>query len=322
MARTYARLLRQRPDCELKAVVGNSVEKTAAFAAEFGVRSYTGGDCAAMYRDNQDLDCTIITTPEWVRIPPVRAAVEARQHILLEKPFATSLTDVTALTDLLQGYQRAFGICHVLRWSPRFVAAKRVIDEGKIGDVRHIYARRHSNNQRVKRVLGRTPLEFWLAPHDIDLMRWMTGSEVVSVHATSRHRLSSADDYLIAQLKFANGVDAVLEISWCSPPLSSSTRSATFEVWGTAGHVAVDDAEMNVKVFEAANAVTAPDTYEDFEIRGLYHGIFANMIDAFVSHAAAGTMATTALADGVATVIACDMIGRSARSGQIVTRVE
>ena len=122
-----------------------------------------------------------------------------------------------------------FEICHVLRHSPRFYSLKKSIENGDIGEIRHIYARRNSNNVRVKRVLGKTDLSFWLTPHDVDIMRWLTNSEVSEVYAVSRNKLLSDDDYLTANLKFKNNVNAVLQISWCNPPLSGSSREAVFE---------------------------------------------------------------------------------------------
>ncbi len=71
-------------------------------------------------------------------------------------------------------------------------------------------------------------------PLSARFLRWITGSEVVEVFARSRAGLKDADDYLIANLRFANGVDAVLEISWVTPPLSATSREAVFEVRGNA----------------------------------------------------------------------------------------
>ena len=58
----------------------------------------------------------------------------------------------------------------MLRYSARFTALKTLIDQGGVGEIRHIYARRNSNSRRAQRVLGRTDLAFWLTPHDVDII--------------------------------------------------------------------------------------------------------------------------------------------------------
>jgi predicted dehydrogenase len=235
MARTYASILQQRCDCVLRAVAGNTAAHTLRFAEEFGVAGYSDSQYDLLFARHPEVEAVVIATPEWVRDAPVEAAVRHRQHMLLEKPFATSMQQARRLEHLLATHEKVFEICHVLRHSPRFFAAFNAVRGGAVGNIRHIYARRHSNNVRVRRVLGNTDLAFWLPPHDIDLMRWLTEAEVTEVFARSRDRLQSADDYLIANLRFDNGVDAVLEVSWCTPPTSGVARSACFEVWGDQG---------------------------------------------------------------------------------------
>lgn len=320
MADIYTAILRQRPDCEVVAVVGNSAAKTSEFAGRHAIAGYADGAYETMYRTHPDIDVTVVATPEWVRIDPVRVAVEYRQHILLEKPFAAGLEEALELAQALDGHPGVVKVCHVLRHSPRFFALQRAVADGSIGELRHIYARRNSNSRRVTRVLGRTDLAYWLTPHDADIMRWITGSEVSEVFARSRSGLHSADDYLIANLRFADGVDAVLEISWCSPPLSGAAREALFEAWGTAGSIELEDFNMNVKVFGEGNAVTTPDTYEDFAVHGLRRGFFENMIASFIDSIVANDVSNTTIRDGVESIRICEMIRQSLDQGAVIRR--
>ncbi|HEY6257989.1 MAG TPA: Gfo/Idh/MocA family oxidoreductase [Xanthobacteraceae bacterium] len=318
MADIYTSILSQRADCRVRAVVGNTPDKTRAFAARHGLEPYPAADYERPYADFPALRATVITTPEWIREAPVRAAVAHGQNILLEKPFAVSLAEAATLRTLLERPDRLTAICHVLRYSARFTALKALIEQGGVGEIRHIYARRNSNSARAQRVLGRTDLAFWLTPHDVDIMRWITGSEVVEVFARSRAKLREADDYLIANLRFANGVDAVLEISWCNPPLSGTSREAVFEVRGTKGFLEVEDSDMNVRLFQDGERVSSPDTYEYVDIQGAKRGFFEPMLDRFVTGVLAGAVTSTAVADGCATVRICDMIRRSLDTGGVI----
>ena len=320
MAGIYGKILRQRPDCRLSAVVGNSADKTARFANDFGIAGYGQGRYEEMLERHPDIDAVIITTPEWVREEPVAAAIRHKKHILLEKPFAASLKDALALDKLLAGYGKVFDICHVLRYSPRFYALQQSVARGDVGDIRHIYARLNSNNARVRRVLGKTNLAFWLAPHHVDITRWITGADVQEVFARSRGGMKTDDDYIIANLRMSNGVDAVLEISWCNPPISGTAREASFEVWGNKGYVDVHDSDMNIRFFGAENRVAVADTYEDYEVHGLHYGMFKNLIDHFVGRVMDGKPDTRPLRDAVESIRACDMIARSIATQRVVGR--
>lgn len=318
MANIYAKILQQKPESDLLCVVGNTEERTRKFAINFNIKFFSNSNYEKMFKHFPEIDAVIITTPEWIRLEPVKISIKYNKHILLEKPFTKSIEDADTLYKLLNDYNKTFEICHVLRHSPRFYSLKKSIENGDIGEIRHIYARRNSNNIRVKRVLGKTDLAFWLTPHDIDIMRWLTNSEVSEVYAVSRNKLLSHDDYLTTNLKFKNNVNAVLQISWCNPPLSGSAREAVFEIWGTKGYIELEDFNMNIKVFSENNEVKTYDTYEDFEIHGIHHGIFENLITYFIERVYNKSVNNLSLNDAYASTLACEMVSKSIKEEKII----
>ena len=320
MANIYSKIISQRTDCELMCVTGNSEINSKKFGEKFGIKYYSNSEYDKMMEENPNMNVIIITTPEWIRIEPVKSAINHKKHILLEKPFAKSKEDAEYLYSLLENYDKVFDICHVLRYSPRFQALKQSIDQGNIGDIRHIYARRNSNNVRVQRVLGKTDLAYWLTPHDIDIMRWITQSEIVEVYAISRNQLNSIDDYLTINLKFENNINALLQISWCTPPLSSTARDTVFEVWGDKGYLEIEDYNMNIKIFTENNIVTSLDTYEDYQINGIHKGYFENLIDSFIRKIHLNKNSENSLLDALESIRVCEMISASIRSNKIVSK--
>jgi UDP-N-acetylglucosamine 3-dehydrogenase len=320
MAEIYASIIKNRIDCELVAVVGNSKIKTDDFSNKFNIFGYDKGEYQELYRNHPEIDTTIISTPEWVREAPVKAAVENNQNIILEKPFANNLQEAEILKKILVDHKNVVEVCHVLRYSPRFCAMKRAVEDGKIGDIRHIYARRNSNTDRVQRVLGKTDLAFWLSPHDIDIMRWITQSDASEVFARSRNNLKLHDDYLIANIRFENGVDAVLENSWCSPNISGSAPEAVFEVWGTKGSILLSDYDMNIKVFQEGGKVLTPDTYEDYEIYNYRSGFFESMMNNFIRKIKSRSVNNASIKDGFETVRTCKMIRDSIEASKVIFR--
>jgi predicted dehydrogenase len=57
-----------------------------------------------------------------------------------------------------------------------------------------------------------------LAPHDLDIMRYLTGSEVANIYARTKHKLSSRqDDLFVGIVNFQDDIVGLLEINWLTP---------------------------------------------------------------------------------------------------------
>lgn len=318
MADIYARLLQQRTDCELCAIVGNTPAKTDDFASRFDVPAFYQSDYAGMFKAVSDIGAVIVATPEWIREKPIQACIDNNVHILLEKPFADTWTEAKKLYTMLRNYSKVVSLCHVLRYSPRFIAMQRAIERGDIGSVRHIYARRNSNNQRVNRVLGKTDLAYWLTPHDVDMIQSVITSPISKVYASTRAKAASSDDYIIATLQFAGGETAVAEISWCGPPVSGTSREALFEVRGTGGNIEVADYEMNVTIFQGDRKVAVEDTYEDFVSHGNHRGYFFELINSFIAKTTKPSDNSNELNVALETCRICEMISQSIEKESVI----
>ena len=60
-------------------------------------------------------------------------------HILMEKPFAASLADADRMVAAMAGTGKQLAINWPLRWYPSHVTAKRLLDEGVIGDLIEVH---------------------------------------------------------------------------------------------------------------------------------------------------------------------------------------
>jgi glucose-fructose oxidoreductase len=91
--------------------------------------------------------CLEQTQPELVILCPataghaewVRNVAPYRVHVLLEKPLAASLADADALIGAMTATGKTLAINWPLLWSPAHRTAKRVLDEGLIGDVVEVH---------------------------------------------------------------------------------------------------------------------------------------------------------------------------------------
>ena len=97
-----------------------------------------------------------------------------------------------------------------------------------------------------------------LAPHDLDIMRYLLGSEPVRLYAETEQRIhTDHEDLFNGMIKFANGVVGILDINWLTP-----TKRRTLTVTGERGMYVVD--YINQDLIFYAN----PDATLTWEDRG------------------------------------------------------
>jgi len=112
------------------------------------------------------------------------AAFRAGKHVFCEKPLATSLADCNAMARAWRRSGKMFSIGFTLRYSPHYVAIKRLLDEGTIGypvslEFNETLSFNHGGHimsdwRRLRRFTGSHLLE--KCCHDVDLVNWFTGS--------------------------------------------------------------------------------------------------------------------------------------------------
>ena len=318
MGQLYARIASELLQTELVAVCGQRAEPVEALAQQLGVQGYSGGAYARMLAEHADLDAVIVATPEWLHVEPALAVVEAGKHVLLEKPLATGVSDGERIVAAAETQGVTLMICHQLRFDPRYALAKEAVDRGDIGELVHVYARRHSTPGAAARVQGQIPLTCWISPHELDLLLWLTGSRVTHVSAHTRGDGGEPDSYFQAVLRFASGVSAVFEQSWAAPRLAGRTRQALLDVRGTRGAIEVTPNEQGLAIF-TEGASLYPALLESPVVHGRVFGVFPVLVSHFVECVSNGRPPLASGRDGLAAVAVAEAIGRALEAGREVT---
>lgn len=318
MSRIYATLLTERNDAKLVAVVGNSKESTSEFAQKFHCEAYYNGDIKSALRDHGDCHGIILSTPEWSRKEYFDVLLPTKIPLMVEKPLVTSAEDLKLIKKQVAGCESLLTVIHSLRLSPRFSAAKEAILRNEIGEIRHLAANRNPSLKSVQRVLGKFPLVYWMACHDLDLMRWFVDSEVEYVFATTKNKLTTEDDYLLAHIHFKNGVDAIEEVSWCSPPISPTANNCHFKIKGTAGVIEIDDNERNISLNLENSRITSPDTYEFYKVGNYHYGLFHQVIDQWIKSMYKPMPNPLSLENAIKSIELCSLIEKSFTRKEIV----
>src|SRR3982750_400496 len=122
---------------DVVAIAASSESSAQKKAAALGVpRAY--GSYEALIAD-PDVHVVHNTTPNYLHVPVIRAAIAARKHVISDKPLATAAADARAL---LEAAARA-GIVHAVtfnyRGNPLVQQARAMIAAGELGDVHFVH---------------------------------------------------------------------------------------------------------------------------------------------------------------------------------------
>lgn len=165
--------------------------------------------------NNEDIDVVAVCVPDQIHREYTVSALKAGRHVLCEKPMALLLDDCKAMIKAADEAGRKLMIGQVCRKAPGFMLAKKLIDEGEIGELffveseyAHDYAKIPGHGGwRIDPVNLRHPV-IGGGCHAIDLLRWIAGNPS-EVFAYSNRKMLTAwpvDDCTVAIMKFPNEV--------------------------------------------------------------------------------------------------------------------
>ncbi len=138
MAATFAADLVDMPDAEVAAVASRSTESAKAFAERFGIpRAY--GDWDTLAADDE-LDVVYVATPHSAHRAAAGLMLEAGHHVLCEKPFTLNAGEAAELVALARDGGRFLMEAMWMYCHPMVRRLKALVDDGAIGEVRHVQA--------------------------------------------------------------------------------------------------------------------------------------------------------------------------------------
>jgi len=139
-------------------------DKVQSLLPEFpGDRIY--GDYKEMLRKECVDIVSVVTNGPTHSDVAIQASNAGIPNILCEKPIATRLSDARQVIDTCNDNNTRLAVNHIRRWSQNYARLKAAIDEGLIGELRHLYFSCGSTG------LGNFAIHFF------DTARYLTGSE-------------------------------------------------------------------------------------------------------------------------------------------------
>lgn len=231
MGRNHVRVWDEAvPGVELVAVA--DPDAAAVERATAGRRARGYQDPRAML-EAERLDLVSIVAPTSLHVPATVEALRSGANVLVEKPIAATRDEAVAMMEAASEAGRMLTVGHIERFNPAIRELRRRLADGELGRVFQIHATRLGPFPARIRDVG---VVVDLAPHDIDVMRYLVDSEPIRLFAETEQRIhTDHEDLFVGTMKFANGVVGVLDINWLTP-----TKRRTLTVTGERGMYVAD----------------------------------------------------------------------------------
>ena len=219
----------------------------AAVARATAGRRARGFDDVERMLAEEELDLVSIVAPTSLHLPVALAALRAGANVLVEKPIAATREEALEMMAAAEAAGRMLTVGHIERFNPAIRELRRRLVAGELGRIFQIKATRLGPFPARIRDVG---VVVDLGPHDLDIMRYLIGSEPVRIHAETERRIHTEhEDLFNGTMKFANGVVGVLDINWLTP---SKRRSLT--VTGERGMFLADYIAQDLVLFSNSEA--------------------------------------------------------------------
>jgi Predicted dehydrogenases and related proteins len=328
MAKEHMKGVKVNNRAELMAICDIDVDKAAQAAREFGIERYYA-DYGEML-EQEDIDIVIVATPDQVHAEQTIAALEKGKHVLCEKPMALSMEECKSIIEASERTGKKLMVGQICRYAPGFRLAKKLIDEGQIGELFYVESEYAHDYYDIPGVGNwrKDPVKLRHSfigggCHAVDLLRWIAGDPYEVTAYSNRKVLKSwpVDDSTVAIMRFPKDIIGKVFVSiGCK---RSYTMRSVF--YGDKGTIIADNTTPHITVHKQ-NVIDDKQMFDDMPDKcvGLTYPVALNShnteceIDEFVDIIFNDEKVLTDGRQGASTVAVCLAAVESAKNGEKV----
>jgi predicted dehydrogenase len=241
---------RRIPGIEIVSICNRDADKARGLAARFDIPRVSGTVAAML--DECEADILDIVTPPVTHLEYVGEAARRGIATICQKPFGISHAQACEIVDLAQKAGIPLAIHENFRFMPHFREMKRLLDEGRLGEVHSIAFRlRPGDGQGPEAYLARQAyfqgmprfLVLETAIHLIDTFRFLLG-EVKAVTARLRrvNPVIAGEDAGYIVFEFERGATGLFDGNRLNDHVADNPRRTMGECWleGSRGVIRLD----------------------------------------------------------------------------------
>lgn len=251
-ARGYADQVRDNPDLLAMAVWDEDPQRGREQAEERGLPFEPDLSAALAY---PGVEAVVVNSATSMHHEVLMAAARAGKHIFTEKALTITIEEATEVMRAVEDSGVRFMISLPSRTRPEILFARKVLDEGLLGDVTLMRAR-IAHSAALDRwfhggsawfgdeQLAGGGAFFDLGCHRVDVMRWLMGEPVSVVAQTVNFTQAyDIDDGMVATVTFQSRALGILDVSW-----TQRHGPNPLEIYGTEGYLGIDAAPNGPRI--------------------------------------------------------------------------
>jgi myo-inositol 2-dehydrogenase/D-chiro-inositol 1-dehydrogenase len=227
---------------ELVAISSRNEENASVKARQYGIPHVATSASAVISRP--DIDAVVIATPDFTHEAIAIEAARAGKAILLQKPMARTSAEARRIIDTANGEGVPLLVSFMHRYFAEVLHLRALLAEGTLGPVSWVRQRNATPGADWaswfydRRLSGGVVMQ--LGVHGIDLLRHLFGEIALVKGETQLVRpirtladgttvTTESEDVAVAVYRFASGLTAVHEMSYCE---AAGTDRFRMEVYG------------------------------------------------------------------------------------------
>jgi predicted dehydrogenase len=202
---------------------------------------------------DSSIECVVIATPTSTHYPLVKAALEARKHVLVEKPITTHAAEAEELTQLAEKAGVVLMVGHVFLFNGAVQKVREYLERGELGRVYYV--------SMVRTNLGPIRVDVnasWdLISHDVSIANYWLGEVPETVSAIGGTWINPGiEDAVFATLRYPGGMLANVHASWLNPrkardiTVAGDKRMLTFDDMNLLEPVRIYDKQVTDKTIK------------------------------------------------------------------------
>ncbi len=214
----YARhLLHDVPDGRLVAVCRRDVQEGARFSAESGVRYYR--HFPELIHD-PDVEAVVVVTPPSAAKSICMEGIQAKKPLLIEKPLALEGAEAREMVNAAQASGIPLMTAHTMRFEPAIRTLKTALPTVGVKQYLSLTTRMEPRAAAITSSAdyGGKGVLLEIGIHLIDLVRFLTGEEVVEVRCgVDQPKTAGPESWAWASLRTSGGFVSLLDVSRVAP---------------------------------------------------------------------------------------------------------
>lgn len=313
------------PQAELKHVSEPYPEAYDKIAAEMGWPR-ANPDHKTMLAD-PEVEAVIIAAPAALHGEMIIDAAKAGKHVFCEKPLDYSVDTILRALKAVKEAGVKLQLGFNRRFDHNFAKARKLLDEGKLGDV-HVV--KISSRDPVPPVTG-----YFTAPggehcsiytdttiHDFDMARFLNPSEVVEVYAMGSKLINkdkpeiTRDDTCVIAMRHADNSLTVIDNSW-EAVYGYDQRA---EVFGSKGTATVENDVFSRTILHNRDGIIHEKPL--VTIKDRYGDAYATEIRSFITAIQSDTDVPVTGMDGLLSIVIANAARKSAKENRPVAIAE